>query len=648
MSPNQAGSSKAFVRDLIGAFTLTLITITTLVILLHLGGLSLARKSLADTPSLSLASEQSVLYERIRTLCMDLFRDPEASLAVGVDRALSERILQFQENQQLLENGNPEAGLPPIEDPNLIRALARMGPVVERVASSAERLLLSDLNLGAGESDERERSRWLHTVLEAETELEHAQDRLFSAHVQRAKAALGALERRQWVLTLLALAALGALALLFYRPVVGTILRHVEERVAVQRQVEKTRRLESLEHFARGIAHDFNNLLVGILGNSDVLARRIEPESPHQEQLRQLGISAKRGAQLTHELLAFLGQVWTTPRELDLNQEIEAAVQDLQGNSARNPEHSKTEIDRRLAPDLFSVSADPGRLREVLVHLITNALESIAESGQGGRVQIVTRPVNLLAEDLDPESWELVPAAGEYAQLEVCDDGPGLAAESEGRAFDPFYSTKFTGRGLGLASVLGILRSHGGGIRVTSNGSTGAAFSMYIPRHVGTPDRDWIPRPAVAPKHLPVLPKAPARPRAQIVPEGTPLALVVDDEECVREVVARMLQGAGYTPILCDTGAEALDILREHPHEISVAFLDLVMSGMSGVQTFRGLRVLAPELPVVVSSGYPERAKDTDILGNPGVAFLRKPFLRNDLVDALANLGLEVHSTAPE
>ena len=256
--------------------------------------------------------------------------------------------------------------------------------------------------------------------------------------------------------------------------------------------------------------------------------------------------------------------------------------------------------------------------------------------------------MNLRAEDLRPDKWELVPDAGEYVQLEVRDDGPGLTAETQGRAFDPFYSTKFTGRGLGLASVLGILRSHGGGIRVTSSASTGATFSVYIPRHVQPQSRDWIPRPASAPKRLPALPLAPAPLRPRVKPGGPLRALVVDDEECVREVVARMLQGAGYTPILCDSGAEALELLRERSAEISVVFLDLVMNGMSGVQTFRGLRALAPELPVVVSSGYPESAKNADILETPGVTFLRKPFLRNDLVGALSRLGLEVQSVAPE
>ena len=383
MSSIEGGSSRVFVRRLIGAFTIALIAITVLVILLHLGGLSLARKSLGDAPSLSLAGEQSVMYERVRTLCMDLYRDPEASLGGGIDHALGERILQFRESQDLLENGNAEAGIPLAEDPDLIRALARLRPVVEGIAKNAEELLLGDLGLGAEPLDERERRRLFNSVLESGTDFEEAQDRLLGVYAQRADVALAALKRRQLILTLLALAAIAALALLFYRPTVGTILRHIEDRMAVQRQVEKSKRLESLEHFARGIAHDFNNLLVGIMGNSDVLARRIEPNSPHQEQLGQLRTSAKRGAQLTHELLAFLGQVWTTPQELDLNQTVETALEGLQNKLRRGNEYARVEIDSQLAPGLHSVSADPERLREVLDHLITNALESNRRIGSG-------------------------------------------------------------------------------------------------------------------------------------------------------------------------------------------------------------------------------------------------------------------------
>jgi CheY-like chemotaxis protein len=291
-------------------------------------------------------------------------------------------------------------------------------------------------------------------------------------------------------------------------------------------------------------------------------------------------------------------------------------------------------IRMELADEVPHVAADANRLREVLSHLLANALESIAGRGGEGEIRVRTLSARVRPDGLNPSSWELQPEPGEYGHLEIQDDGSGIDAETRSRMFDPFFSTKVTGRGLGLATVLGILRSHGGGIRVTNNEAGGTSISIYLPRHPGVERRDWIPRPT----HIP-----PPKARGRSSPRQL-RALVVDDEACVREVVARMLESAGYESIACESGTEALEVVRERGPEFSVVLLDIVMSGMSGLNVLRDMRTIAPGMPVIVFSGYPESAKDPRLLDTPNLVFLGKPFLRQDLQRALERLGLEVHS----
>ena len=391
--------------------------------------------------------------------------------------------------------------------------------------------------------------------------------------------------------------------------------RAAEASEAQSRHVQK---LESIGVLAGGIAHDFNNLLHVVLGNADIALSHLTTGSPAREPLEEVVRATLRAADLTRQLLAYSGKGAFVVRHLDLSTEVREMATLLRTSISK-----QATLDWELAPDLPAVSADPTQIRQVVMNLITNASDALGENG--GTITLRTGMADL--EGLEQQRFDR-PLHGEdpaergegpLVYLEIGDTGQGMSPDTLSRIFDPFFSTKFSGRGLGLAAVMGIVRSHRGFIRIRTALGQGTAFRVLFPA-VGGP----VPDPQKA-----------AGERSEWRGSGT--ILVVEDEEGVREVAERMLQDIGFNTVGAEDGRHALELMDEVGDRVTAVLLDLSMPRMGGAETFRRLREMRPDLPILMMSGYTEQVVAPQFSkSGPGITgFIQKPFLAEDLITVL-------------
>ena len=380
--------------------------------------------------------------------------------------------------------------------------------------------------------------------------------------------------------------------------------READASEARSRHVQK---LESIGVLAGGIAHDFNNLLHVVLGNADLARINLPPASPAREHLDEVVRATQRAADLTQQLLAYSGRGAVESRQLDLSREVRDMATLL-----RTAISKQAALVWDVAQDLPPIVADPTQIRQVVMNLITNASDALGDSP--GTISLRTGVV---------EEGDAGTGPGPFIFLEVSDTGCGMDSDTLQRIFDPFFSTKFTGRGLGLAAVMGIVESHHGHIRIQTAPDEGTTFRLLFPVVEGALD-------------------APTRRVSGTGWRGRGTVLVVEDEDGVREVVVRMLERLGFDVIAAEDGVAALDLLERHNGSLSAVLLDLSMPRMGGQETLYHLRERRPDLPVVLMSGYTEQEVASKLLdGSTGaVGFLQKPFLPEDLTTALRSVSL--------
>jgi PAS domain S-box-containing protein len=257
------------------------------------------------------------------------------------------------------------------------------------------------------------------------------------------------------------------------QPAQLAVVRDITERKRFQERMLQTQKAESLGLLARGVAHDFNNLLLGILGHTNLLQHELAPDSPLRSRLGKIEATAVQAAELTRQLLAYSGGDQPLLAQVALD-ELVREMADLLEVSLPADQPLQFEFE----PDLPPILAEAGQVRQVVMNLILNAAEAIAERGRVTlRLRQIEADRHLLAESYPGDRL----APGSYVQLEVEDDGCGMSAETRARIFDPFFTTKISGRGLGLAAVLGIVRAHRGAIRVDSQPQTGTCFRVLFP-----------------------------------------------------------------------------------------------------------------------------------------------------------------------
>ncbi len=378
----------------------------------------------------------------------------------------------------------------------------------------------------------------------------------------------------------------------------------LRDRLADQEKTEErlrqTQKLESLGILAGGIAHDFNNLLTGIIGNISLALEQASLGNRSRKYLEDALHASDRAADLTRQLLAYSGKGRFSVQLLDLSKEvreINALIQSSIPKSVRVLLH--------LAPGLPAIEADATQLHQIVMNLIINGAEAIGPETEGFVVvETGTAAVDerYLLGTLAAESA----APGEYVYLEVRDTGCGIDKATLPRIFDPFFTTKFMGRGLGLAAVLGIVRGHGGALKVNSTPGRGTTFRVLFPaiRETAT----------VA---------APETGLTDFSGSGT--ILVVDDEEIVRKIAKSTLESWGYRVLLAENGQAALDLFAAKT-EISLVLLDLTMPVMNGEQTFQRLQRIRPGMKVLLTSGYDETDAMRSFPGGGLSGFLQKPY----------------------
>ncbi len=386
-----------------------------------------------------------------------------------------------------------------------------------------------------------------------------------------------------------------------------TILSDRTEAARLEQQLLQSQKLESLGLLAGGVAHDFNNLLTGILGNAHLALEALDSSHGARECLEGVIRASELAARLTGQMLAYSGRGRLDVRAVDLSREVRAIHALLQSSLSKN-----AQIVLELRDDLPATEADPAQVQQVILNLVINAGEAIGE--RSGFVRVSSGSSVLAPEELQGLVSGAGMKPGPHVWLEVRDSGCGMDAATVARMFDPFFSTKFTGRGLGLAAVLGIVRGHGAGLLVRSEEGQGTTIRVLFP--AGEASAAAI---------------AQAAARKQIEPQaGT--VLVVDDEAVVREMARRTLEHAGHGVLLADGGRKAVELFRAHGAEIRLVLLDVTMPDASGPETFRELRRVDAEIPILLSSGYPEDDAVEKLAAAPLSGFLKKPYAPEELV----------------
>lgn len=373
----------------------------------------------------------------------------------------------------------------------------------------------------------------------------------------------------------------------------------------LRQRVEQAEKLKTLGVLAGGVAHDFNNLLTAFVGNLELALLELPEDSPANEFLEEARHSALSASELCNQLLAYAGKAEFHIETFSLNSLVTDMVHLLQVSIGKN--HSlQLSLDER-AP---KVQGDPSQIRQVLLNLLTNAAESMAD--KSGTIQVTTSTIS--AVEIACAHPELKP--GPYICLSVVDQGAGMSQELQDKIFDPFFTTKFTGRGLGLASVQGIIRGHDGKITVQSNLGVGTMFRVYLPV-------------TDVAEGCPVVTKS-----QQPQDESGLNILVVDDETPVRTVLNGLLAQAGHEVLLAQDGISALEQLVKNDGHVDLVILDLVMPRKDGYETLSELRSCWPTIPVILSSGFSESSVKEKALSQ-AQGFLKKPFRREQLFSEL-------------
>ena len=370
-----------------------------------------------------------------------------------------------------------------------------------------------------------------------------------------------------------------------------------EELHETQEQLRQAQKLEAIGQLAGGIAHDFNNMLSAIIGYSDLILTGLKEEDPLYSDMENIKSCADRSAALTRQLLAFSRKQALQPRVLDLN----TIVSDMD-RMLRRLIGEHIELVSRPAEGLWQVKADPGQIEQVIMNLAVNARDAMPD---GGKLTVESANVEL---DEEYARTHVSAKPGPHVMIAVTDTGCGMDKETLSRIFEPFFTTKESGKGtgLGLSTAYGIVKQSGGNIWVYSEPEKGTTFKVYLPRVEGVPD-EKVRAKTVAPNR------------------GTETVLVVEDEDAVRELVARILSVHGYKVLEAPNGGEALVICEKHGN-IDLLITDVVMPNMGGRELAERVGKMRPGVKVLYTSGYTDNAIVHQGVLDAGTPFIQKPY----------------------
>jgi PAS domain S-box-containing protein len=375
----------------------------------------------------------------------------------------------------------------------------------------------------------------------------------------------------------------------------AAIIRDITEKQLIQSQLQEAQKMEAIGTLAGGIAHDFNNLLTTIQGNASLVLLDLDPGQRQYESLKNIQAQVQSGARLTAQLLGYARKGKYEVKPVDFN----ALVRDVSDAFGRT--RKEIAIRRELAADIPAVEADEGQMEQLLLNLLVNAADAMPA---GGELTLETNHTG--HEEMRDRMYE--PKPGGYVSLTIADTGVGMDKQTQERIFEPFFTTKEMGRGtgLGLASVYGIAKSHGGYIDVKSKQGRGTTFTVFLP---------------VSEETLSMRVESPAE-----VLKGSETVLIVDDEELVLDVGASMLEKLGYNVQKATGGRQAIEMYRENSKAIDLVILDMIMPQLGGGHVYDKMKEADPDVKVLLSSGYAIEGQASDILKRGCDGFIQKPF----------------------
>ena len=393
--------------------------------------------------------------------------------------------------------------------------------------------------------------------------------------------------------------------------------RAEEEREKLQAQLLQAQKVEAVGTLAAGIAHNFNNLLMAIQGNTSLMLLDTDSNHPGYEMLRNIEKQVQGGAKLTSQLLGYARKGGYEIKPISLNHLVEE-TSDTFGATRK-----EIRVNRELAEDLSGIKADQGQIEQILLNLYVNAVDAMPGGGN-----LFLKTMNATHKDMGDKPYKVKP--GNYILLAVTDTGVGMDEETMKRIFDPFFTTKgmASGTGLGLASVYGIVKAHGGYIDVESKKGHGTTFQIYLPasKKKVVEKREVVEKGEIAKEVL----------------KGSETVLLVDDEDMILDVGSQMLERLGYEVLIARTGKEAIEIVsKAHraegeekeryapgamPPAPDMVILDMIMPEMGGGGTYDRLREINPDIKVLLSSGYSINGRATEILERGCNGFIQKPF----------------------
>ena len=384
-----------------------------------------------------------------------------------------------------------------------------------------------------------------------------------------------------------------------------------KERRELEAQYRQSQKLEALGTLAGGIAHDLNNVLTPIMGGAQLSLLKLDPSHPIYDNLKTIEAGVQKAAELIHQILAFSRKQVMATQPLSLTR----LIMDF-SVMLRRLIREDIQLSFALNDNLWIIEADKNQMEQVLINLVVNAMDAVAE---GGQISIqtdnhaVANPTALAA------GSRLLP--GNYVVLSVSDNGMGMDPATIGRIFDPFFTTKENGRGtgLGLSTVYGIVKQHGGEIRVKSTPGKGTRFDIFFRRTQSS----------VA---------AGRTTDSQDVAGGRETILLVEDNPDVRDVARTSLKHYGYRVIEAANGTEAVRVFKELEGRIDLLFTDVVMPAMGGQSLAESLRIQKPQLPVLFMSGHPFETNTKKLAAMKGNDFIQKPFKPLDLAQKIRRM----------
>jgi signal transduction histidine kinase/CheY-like chemotaxis protein len=378
------------------------------------------------------------------------------------------------------------------------------------------------------------------------------------------------------------------------------------EHQQLEHQFNQAQKLESLGVLAGGIAHDFNNILTVILGHCYMAKEYLDSEEKYIAAFLKVETAANRAADLCRQMLSYAGKSPMEQTRVNLWLLVDEVVKMLQAAIKKN-----VAIELDLNCVVPEIKGDAGQIQQIIMNLIINAAEAIADNN--GAIRVALTRILVTVDQRETDAFGTYIQPGAYICLDVTDTGCGMDEETQTRIFEPFYTTKLSGRGLGMSAIHGIIKSHRGMLQLTSKPGVGTTFKVFFPVPLSS-DHSETASPASIPNE-----------------ETNGTILLVEDEELLRVMGETLLEAMGFVSLTASNGSEALEIYRERGSEIDVILLDLIMPVLGGIETYHELRKISPAVPIIICSGYGVESVVDALENDPNAGFVHKPYKPEEL-----------------